>query len=149
MMKYEVDQSGRIEETNRPTIISIANVGYSYTLKIDSKIKRSIENKFKKLGKPKMFGIYGFASGLIILLKKSKINNSVVVIDIEYDGYNEIIKRELNKNSSQNLEFRFSNIGKKSPAHISAYTIFKKFRRPDINIGLREFEKVIMRMVRS
>lgn len=51
-MKYEVDQSGRIEETNRLTIISIANNDYSYSVKIDSKIKKLLQDKFKRLGKP-------------------------------------------------------------------------------------------------
>jgi len=56
-MKYEVDQSGRIEETNRHTIIAIANKEYSYAVKIDSKLKRIIQRKFQKIGKPKMFGV--------------------------------------------------------------------------------------------
>lgn len=147
-MKYEVDQSGRIEETNRHTIVAIANEDYSYTVKIDSRIKRSIQRKFQKIGKPKMFAIYGFTSGLIILLKKSKIKNSVIIIDIEYDGYNEIIRRELNKNSNQDLEFRFSNIGKKSPAHKIAYSVFKNNSRQNYKVSLIELEKIIMKMIR-
>lgn len=147
-MKYEVDQSGRIEETNRHTIISIANRDYSYTVKIDSKIKKSIQKKFQKIGKPKMFGVYGFATGLIILLKLSKIKNSVVIVDMEYDGYNKVISNELIKNINQNLEFRFSNIGKKSPAHTSAYATFKKHDKPNHKIGSSEFERIIMKMIR-
>lgn len=147
-MKYEVDQSGRIEETNRHTIISVASKDYSYTLKIDSKIKRLIQKKFQNIGKPKMFGIYGFVSGLIILLKKSKVKDSVVIIDIEYDGHNKVITNELIKNTNQNLEFRFANIGKKSPAHKKAYIVFKKYDKPNYKIGLIEFEKLIMKMVK-
>lgn len=147
-MKYEVDQSGRIEETNRHTVIAIANKNYSYTVKIDSKIKKLIQRKFQKIKKPKMFGVYGFVVGLILLLKKSKIKNSIVIIDIEYDGYNKVITNELIKNIDQDLEFRFSNIGKRSPAHICAYTIFKKREKPSYNIEFKEFEKLIMKMIR-
>ena len=147
-MKFEVDQSGRIEETNRLTVISIASKDYSYTVKIDSKIKRVIQKKFQKIGKPKMFGVYGFTTGLIILLKLSKVKNSVVVIDIEYDGYNKVISNELTKNTKQNLEFRFTNIGKKSPAHKTAYAVFKKRSKQDYKIDLDEFDKLVMKMIR-
>lgn len=146
-MKYEVDQSGRIEETNRHTIISVANKDYSYSIKIDSKIKKVLQNKFKQIGKPKMFGVYGFTVGLIILLRKSKIKNSVVTIDIEYDGYSGVISRELIKNTNQNLEFRFGNIGKKSPAHKSAYNVFKKLNKADYLVDLIEYSNLTMKMV--
>lgn len=89
-MKYEIDQSGRIEETNKVTIIFIANNLFSYTVKIQAKVKRVVELKFKKADKPKLFAIYGFAAGLIILITKSKVSNSNVFIDVEYDGYQTI-----------------------------------------------------------
>jgi len=82
------------------------------------------------------------------LLKKSKIKESVIIVDIEYDGYNKVIMNELVKNTNQNLEFRFSNIGKKSLAHVLAYRVFKKHRNPDFNIDLSEFERLIMKMIR-
>lgn len=145
-MKYEVDQSGRFEETNRHTIVSIANKEYSYTIEIDSKIKRNIQKKFQKLGKPKMFGVYGFASGVIILIKKSKIKNSVVIIDIEYDGYSKILKEIFVKYLDQSLEFRFSNIGKKSPAHGSAYSTFKKKSKVNYIVKIDEIERLMLNM---
>jgi len=145
-MKYEVDQSGRIEETNRHTIISIANKEYSYTVKVDSKIKRSIQSKFQKMKKPKMFAVYGFASGVIILVRNSKIKNSVIIIDIEYDGYNKILKEIFIKYLDNSLEFRFSNIGKKSLAHHSAYSTFKKQKKPDYIIKTNELQKLMLNM---
>lgn len=147
-MKYEIDQSGRIEETKRHTILAIASKNYSYTIKIDSGTKRRLQTYFHKIGKPKMFGVYGFTVGLVILIKKSKIKNSVITIDTEYLGYEKVIKNELFKGTNQNLEFRFLSIGKKSPAHISAYTVFKKRNKSDYKIGLNEFEKLIMKMIR-
>lgn len=145
-MKYEVDQSGRIEETNRHTIISIANKDFSYTVKIDSKTKKVIQKKFQKLKKPKMFGVYGFASGVIILIKRSKIKNSVVIIDIEYDGYNKILKEIFIKYLDKSLEFRFFNIGKKSPAHYFAYSTFKKKNRPHYIIKTEELQNLMINM---
>lgn len=146
MMKFEVDQSGRIEETNRHTVIAIANKTFSYTVRIDSKIKRSIQRKFQKIGKPKMFGVYGFASGVIILVKNSKIKDSVIIIDIEYDGYNKILKEIFVKYLDKNLEFRFTNIGKKSPAHHSAYSTFKKKNKANYIIKIKELEKIMLNM---
>lgn len=145
-MKFEIDQSGRIEETNRPTIISVANKEYSYTVKIDSKIKRLIQKKFQIIGKPKMFGVYGFASGVIILVKSSKIKNSVIVIDIEYDGYNKILKEIFTKYLDKSLEYRFLNIGKSSPAHKSAYSTFKKNTKANYIVKLEELEKLMLNM---
>ncbi len=147
-MKFEVDQSGRIEETKSYTIIAIACKDYSYTVKIDSNTKRRLQTYFHKIGKPKMFGVYGFVSGLILLIKRSKVINSVVIIDIEYKGYNKVILNELMKNTDQNLEFRFTNIGKNSPAHHSAYAVFSKYNKTDYNIKSEEFEKLITKMIR-
>lgn len=145
-MKFEVDQSGRIEETNRHTIISIANKVYSFTVKIDSKSKKIIQKKFQKLKKPKMFGVYGFASGVIILVRNSKIKNSVLIIDIEYDGYNKILKEIFIKYLDKSLEYRFLNIGKSSPAHKSAYSTFKKYTKANYIIKLEELEKLMLNM---
>lgn len=145
-MKYEVDQSGRIEETNRHTIIAVVNNEFSYTVKIDSKVKRSIQKKFQRKGKPKMFGVYGFASGVIILIKNSKIKNSVIIVDIEYDGYNKILKEIFIKYLDKSLEFRFINIGKKSPAHHSAYLAFKKKVKVNYLIETKELEKLMLNM---
>jgi len=147
-MKYEVDQSVKVEQTNRNTIIAIANDKYAYTLKIDSKIKQSIQKYFNKIKKPKMFAVYLFTAGLIVLIKKSKIQNSVAIIDLEYYGYNKIIENELNKNINQKLEFRFSRIGKKSPAHNLAYLTFKRRIKPNYIINKSELEKIVLKMIR-
>lgn len=128
-MKYEVDQSVKIEQTNKDTAISIASKDYSYTVKIDSKIKQSIQKYFNKIKKPKLFAVYLFTSGLIILIRKSKL-----------------ILNELNKNIDQNLEFRFLSIGKKSPAHDLAYKTFKKKIKPSYIISKIELEKLVFKM---
>lgn len=148
-MKYDVDQSVKIEQTNKDTIISIANKEYSCTLKIDSKIKQSIQKYFNKIKKPKVFAVYLFTSGLIILIKKSNLRNSVITIDLEYYGHNKLILNELNKNIDENLEFRFLSIGKKSPAHDSAYKAFKKKAKPNYLANKIELEKLFLKMIRT
>lgn len=145
-MKYDIDQSGRIEETNRYTIIAIANKDYYYTLKINSDIKRQIQRIFIKQKRPKMFSIYGFCAGIIILIKESKIKNSVVSIDIEYDGYNKIIKEILISRLGRNIEFRFSNIGKQSFAHKYAYLTFKKKLKPCYIVNRFELENLMLKI---
>ena len=146
-MKYEVDQSAKIEQTNKDTVISIANKEYSYSIKINSKIKQSLQKYFNLIRKPKMFAVYLFTTGLIILIKKSGVKNSVVTIDLEYLGYNKVISNELSKNTNQDLDFRFSNIGKGSPAHDSAYKTFKKKTKPDYVASKSEVEAIIFKMI--
>ncbi|MEK7168967.1 MAG: hypothetical protein AAB532_00435 [Patescibacteria group bacterium] len=147
-MKYEVDQSAKTEQTNKDTIISIANKDLFYTLKINSKIKQSLQKYFNKIKKPKLFAVYVFTSGLILLIKQTKLKNTTVIIDLEYYGYNSLIHRELNKHLNQNLEFRFSSIGKKSPAHDSAYKVFKKKVKPNYLVNRLELEKLVLQMLK-
>lgn len=147
-MKYEVDQSAKTEQTNRDTIISIANKELFYTLKISSRIKQSLQKYFNKIKKPKLFAVYVFTSGLILLIKQSKLKNETVVIDLEYYGYNDLIHRELDKHINQNLEFRFSSIGKKSPAHDSAYKAFKKKIKTNYVVDKLELEKLVLKMLK-
>ncbi len=147
-MKYEIDQSGRIEETNKVTIISIANNLFSYTVKIQAKVKRVVELKFKKANKPKLFAIYGFAAGLIILITKSKVSNSNVFIDVEYDGYQTIIEDILRRfiPKKQNITFSHKNIGKSSPAHYVAYKTYKSKQKANYTVGLREWGDLSQRL---
>ncbi|KKQ51024.1 hypothetical protein A2865_01600 [Candidatus Woesebacteria bacterium RIFCSPHIGHO2_01_FULL_39_17] len=55
-----IDQSGRIEETNRDTIIALADKNKSFTLKITSNLKRKLQHESRMRGKPKVFPIVVF-----------------------------------------------------------------------------------------
>lgn len=147
-MRFEIDQSGRIEETNRDTIIAIANKDLSFAIRIKANIKRQIELKYRKIKKPKMFAVYGFTAGVIILIKKSKIKQGTVIIDIEYPGYEKMIITILRKYLTDRFEFRFLSIGRKSLAHNRAYLTFKKKILQNYTLNKNELESQMRKFLR-
>ena len=76
-MRIEINQSNKIEHTSKDTIIGLSNER-SYTILINRKIKRQLQEEFRKQGKPRLF-VYR------TLFKYAQIKNlSQVVIDEEY-----------------------------------------------------------------
>ncbi|MCX6810253.1 MAG: hypothetical protein NTY30_00740 [Candidatus Berkelbacteria bacterium] len=52
-MKIEIDQSGKIEETGKPTVIAFSN-GKSASIIISAKDKKLVQTVFRKIGQPKI-----------------------------------------------------------------------------------------------
>lgn len=123
-MATSIDQSGKIENTSKATILCLSNDKWDAVL-IPSKVKRQIQEMFKRNGKIRNFIFFTFAASLALLIRR---NNHLkhVVIDREYFGKEAIIKNILlrmlkNKKSPPNIVF--SNIGKRAMAHNRAYAI--------------------------
>jgi len=82
-MRIEIDQSWKIERTNKDTIIAFSNEEKG-SLKITAEVKRSafvyLEEKF---GRTKLNVFRIFAAAVVLLIAKSKIrvSNTDVVID--------------------------------------------------------------------
>ena len=53
-MKIEIDQSGKIENTNKNTIIAFSDSKFK-SIFISAKEKREIQKFFRRIGKPKIF----------------------------------------------------------------------------------------------
>lgn len=140
-MAWEIDQSGRIEETNRDTVIAIANKQNSYTLKINARTKRALEKDYRLIGKPKMFKVKTFSYGIVYLIKKSNIKESYLILDVEYPGYENMIKDLIKNRFRRDFIIRFTSIGKSSPAHEAAYFTYKKKRKADFALNYEEFIK--------
>ena len=68
-MKIEIDQSGRIEETNRDTILALPS-DISFSIKINRRTKRKLLEYFRRQGKPRLFTIKVFSAGLYFLIAK-------------------------------------------------------------------------------
>ena len=135
-MKIEIDQSGKIENTNKDTVIAFSDDNFG-SLLIKAKDKREIQEIFRQAGKPRVF-IYKLFTILIFLLIKNHLKKvEEIVIDEEYPGKSALIKdlllREIRKIRprfpKENISFR--QIGKKSKAHNIAYNTFKKKRKTD------------------
>lgn len=106
-MAFEADQSGRIEETNRDTVIAIASKNVQFSLRISAKTKRTIERDYKGTGKPKLFAVKTFAIAVAFLIKKSKAKINDLIVDIEYPGHERIIKEIICEQLGTDLNIRF------------------------------------------
>lgn len=83
-MSIEIDQSNKIEKTNKDTIIGLSN-NKKFTALISAKIKRKLQEEFRKQGKPRLFVYRTFIAGIVLLLKYAQINNLThITIDLEY-----------------------------------------------------------------
>ncbi len=131
-MTYQIDQSGKVEDTNKLTTVCVAN-GKVKTLKISPKEKRKLITTMRILDAPKKIFIYKtFAALVFLLIKDEKITR--VSIDKEYPGHEAFIKEiilRLYKKIKYKLPIiEFSLIGKTSLAHKIAIETFRGMRKP-------------------
>ena len=67
-MKIEIDQSGKVEETHRDTVIAFSN-GKSCALKISGRTKRKIQEIFRQVGEPKTYITHTFCILIFLVIK--------------------------------------------------------------------------------
>ncbi|MBI3495520.1 hypothetical protein HY065_02745 [Candidatus Berkelbacteria bacterium] len=144
-MKIYIDQSGKVEETNRDTILAFSN-HETYAIKIHRRTKRRMLEQFRLYGKPKLFTLRTFSAGVFLLLKSRKTNIDEIVIDTEYFGRNATIKSMLEAmftkaKSSNNPNITFGHVGKKAKAHLLALSVFRGKQRANRVISYSELKK--------
>lgn len=133
-MVYQIDQSGKIEQTNKNTVICLSNSTYA-TIILKAKDKRQLQEIFRKAGKPRVFPTQVFAALTYLLLEHAKVKSGLIYIDKEYPGHESIIKSYLtqliNKRGKVILDpenIRFMLVGKTSNAHLIGYKDWKRER---------------------
>lgn len=142
-----IDQSIRIEETGKDTIIAFVDKKYNHSLRIKSNTKKNIQKYFRKIGKPKIFPIVTFSVATYLLIRHFKLKLDALVIDIEYLGHESTIKNiiltlyRIDKYTEPNIYF--SNIGKGDKAHILAINIHRKEIKADFDLTEQEVIKFI------
>lgn len=120
-MKYYIDQSGKIEDTAKDTVIAFSNSQIGAVI-LSAKDKRRLQEMFRRTGEPQLFVDYVFSALLILLLKPLKVNN--VIVDLEYPGHTKIIDFLVSTEIMIDIEWKC--IGKSSQAHDIAYKVFAK-----------------------
>jgi len=142
-MKIYIDQSGKIEETAKPTVLAFSN-NTQGSLIILAKDKKEIQKIYRQLKKPKMFTIQTFSALVYLLLEKHKIRRKMITLDEEYKGQNSIIKSYIiqlagkqNKIKTESGDVHFTRIGKRSNAHKLAIECFRR-RKADFTIKSKE-----------
>lgn len=92
-MKIYIDQSGKIEQTNKATVLAFSNT-IQYAILIPAKVKRQLQGIYRRAGRPRIYIYKTFAAGVFFLIEKYLPKITELVIDIEYPG-KEILIREM------------------------------------------------------
>lgn len=148
-MKIEIDQSGKIENTSKDTIIAFSD-GIKKAIRIRSNDKREIQAIFRESGRRRIF-IYKLFAILIFLLIRDHLKElDEIVIDEEYSGRESLIKTYLAQqirkvNPSFDLQLiSFGRVGKKSGAHFRASEVARRKRNADIEVGMEDVLQYII-----
>ncbi len=145
-MHVEVDQSGKIEWTQKPTALAFAN-GRRLSIFISAKAKREIFNELKRKRASRSESkrhILVFATLLFLLLKEHLSQLESVVVDVEYHGHDgDIQEHFLNLCRRHRIKvpihlLSFHLVGKKSPAHDLAIQVFRGKTKADREITAAE-----------
>lgn len=135
-MVCEIDQSGKVEDTRKLTVVCFAN-GKAKTLLISATEKRKVLIAMREADRLRSNFIFRIFAGLIFLLiREEKIDS--LVIDREYPGHETVIRNVLlslfDKNKIKSPKIFFGQIGKKSQAHQEAIATFQGKRKADIEV---------------
>jgi hypothetical protein len=150
LMRIEIDQSWKVEDTQKPTILAFSNSKTGVII-ILSREKKLIQKYFREIRKPKLFTYLSFVVLVYLLIKNNLSDNDCLVIDREYPGYEKFIKQKLNEIIIQNTKVKDISvstemIGKKSKAHILAYKGYKMKSK----IGIKKvLAKDIIRIIKT
>lgn len=151
-MNIQVDQSGKIEQTDKDTVLAFSN-DKDFAILIPRRIKRQLQDFFRRKGQPQIFVYKVFSAGVVLLLRDylNKVNR--VTIDEEYFGKEKIIKsmidEMLSRFSKKMPEVVFGRIGRKSRAHGIAYSVLSRKRKPDKILKLAEIKIIFSKSKQS
>ena len=136
IMQIYIDQSGKVEETEKPTILAFSN-GKQKSIFISAKDKQEIQKLFREVGRPNVF-IYKTFAILIFFLIKDELNEiQSIIIDTEYIGYEPLIKNILiklirsKKKDFDSDSIHFQQVGKRHRCHEEAIRTFRREKRAD------------------
>lgn len=147
-MRIQIDQSVKIEETNRDTVIGLSN-GVEFAVVIPAKVKRKLQEEFRRRGKRRLFMYRTFAAGVVLLLHHASFRNlPSVTIDEEYPGHAQLLRSMIlemwTRLKKEVFVFTFARVGKRSGAHrVSHFTTIGK-RKADKIISYGELKKLVL-----
>jgi hypothetical protein len=132
-MRYEIDQSIKIEDTAKTTYVALTN-SKDVIVSIHAGEKKKLKKYFRSLGRPLTFKLFSFSALCAKALSLSKTNREdLIVIDIEYPGYNRNIKSYINSvlkfHALDTPDMVFQEISRHSRAHKRVYRAFKTKER--------------------
>lgn len=140
-MQIEIDQSGKIEQTNVDTIIGLSN-DIQISIVLPRKLKRFLKHLFRERHEMKLFSvqIFSFCLAKLLTLYPSA---KKVIIDTEYTGHDGLIKKLiesylLKMKVNKNIPITFGYVGKSSRADDLCRKVGNKKIKPTAIIILEE-----------
>ena len=131
-MHIEVDQSGKIEQTDMDTVVAFSN-NHQYAVLLPKELKRKLIGKYRK---EKQIILKLFVICVYYTLKDYLHQIRLIIIDNEYEGKQNYIKsllldfiRRDYKDFDKNL-IKIAHITKKSKAHEAASNVKRSFAKP-------------------
>jgi len=141
-MKYQIDQSGKIENTKKQTALAASNHNV-YAVVISAKTKRQFQEICRRDGLTRLYVYILFAIGIYMILSKLKTSSSVI-IDTEYPGKEKLIKNLIKVFlKGQNADITFSRIGNNPKVHYAAHDVYIQKKQADRVISLKEILRII------
>ena len=145
-MRIEVDQSGKIEQLNKDSVIAFSNKN-QYSVLISNEVKQEAYKSYK--GRTKELRYRLFCIGLYYCLKDYIKEKELIIICCEYIGKENLIKSFLldylrkDYPAVDSKIIRFGRIGKNSNAHTVAIDVYRGNRKPNKILSLSEVEKCL------
>jgi len=144
-MRIEVDQSGKIEQTDMDTIIAFSN-RHQYAVLLPKEVKRRLIGRYRK---ERQIILKIFVACVYHCIKNYIHEIEFIVIDKEYEGKDDYIKsillsfirKEYPKFDKQLI--KFSNVTKRSKAHEYAANIKRGYSKPQMTLSEHDIEKMI------
>ena len=144
-MRIEIDQSGKLEHTHKPTIVGFSN-STNKTLIILATEKQKLQKFFRKRAKGKQY-IYTTFAILIFLLIKNERKISEIFIDREYPGQEALIKGYLlgflrkTKLKIDKKSINFTEIGKAAKIHGIVWKAYQS-KKADHKVRAQDIIKI-------
>ena len=132
----EVDQSGKVEQTESDTVVAFSN-GIQSALLVPAAVKRACQKELRERGVAgNMVSLRLFAAALLVLVEGWTAQIDALRLDTEYEGKDGEIKgllaghlRGVGGLAAEGIAFVY--VGKHSPAHSLAWQVRRGTRRPD------------------
>ena len=145
-MRIEIDQSGKIEQTNTNSIIALSN-DVKGGVMLSKKTKRELQIYFREVKRYRTFSYLIFSVCVAFLIAKLEIKQKIVV-DQEYFGHDKFIRKHIliflrRLEIDYYVPITFESIGKHSPADDLANKIGKKEIKPTKNITFQEIINLV------
>ena len=149
-MKIRIDQSWKIEDTSKHTVIASSN-SKSFSVLIPANDKKKLQELFRDAKKPRIFVYKTFSILVFCLIKNHLKDLDSIEIDKEYPEREDLIKDFLlqmiwNKQSNfDKNKIRFVNVTKRSKSHKLAYSVFRKKKKPNKVVSYKDVLRYLLK----